>query len=167
MVADAVLLHVDEALAASHREVFDALDEAFCVIEMIFDEASRPVDYRFVEVNKAYEDHTGLSDVMGRTILEVLPGVEPDRDRNVRSGRARGEPIRFVHESSPCAVGTTCTPGRSEGQATTGWRFTSRTSPTASMPKTNSAYLSEQFHALIKQAPIGVYLIDADFRIVK
>ena len=42
-----------------------------------------PCDYRFLEVNPAFERLTGLSReaVLGRTVREVLPGIEPRLDR--------------------------------------------------------------------------------------
>jgi two-component sensor histidine kinase len=33
-----------------YRALFEALDQGFCIIEMVFDEQNRPVDYVFVEV---------------------------------------------------------------------------------------------------------------------
>ncbi len=38
----------------------DLFDDAFCVIELVFDDAGRPVDYRFLETNSAFEGHTGM-----------------------------------------------------------------------------------------------------------
>ena len=35
------------------------MDEGFCVIEMIFDGADHPTDYRFLEVNPAFEKQCG------------------------------------------------------------------------------------------------------------
>jgi hypothetical protein len=45
-----------EALAAleRYRALFNAIDEGFCVIEVRFDEAERPVDYRFLETNSGF-----------------------------------------------------------------------------------------------------------------
>lgn len=66
------------ALAAAedrYRRLFDAIDEGFCVIEMIFDD-DQPVDYRFLEANPAFERHTGLVDPVGRTAREMVDGLE-------------------------------------------------------------------------------------------
>jgi len=51
----------------------------FALHEMIYDENSRPCDYRFLEVNQAFEEMTGLkaAEVIGKTLLEVLPDSEP------------------------------------------------------------------------------------------
>ena len=34
---------------------------------MIYDDAGEPVDYRFLETNKAFEQHTGLVGASGKT----------------------------------------------------------------------------------------------------
>ena len=60
-----------------YRRLFDSIDEGFCVIEMFFDEAGSPTDYRFLEVNPAFEQQTGLVRAVGRTIREMVP----DHDR--------------------------------------------------------------------------------------
>ena len=40
---------------AHDRELFEALDQGFCTIEIIFDHQQRPADYRFIDVNPAFE----------------------------------------------------------------------------------------------------------------
>ncbi len=51
---------------ARYRTLFDAIDAGFCIVEMRFDSAGRAVDYRFLEVNPAFERQAGLGDVVGR-----------------------------------------------------------------------------------------------------
>ena len=72
----------ERALRASeerYRCLFESMDEGFALHEMIFDDAGRPIDYRFLEVNPAFDRLTGLkaAEILGRTIREVVPGVEP------------------------------------------------------------------------------------------
>ena len=43
-----------------YRTLFNSLIEGFSIIEMVFDAAGRPIDYRFLEVNPAFEQQTGL-----------------------------------------------------------------------------------------------------------
>lgn len=52
--------------------------EAFCLHEMIFDQEQKPIDYRFISVNKAFEEMTGLKgeDIVGKKVLDVLPKTE-------------------------------------------------------------------------------------------
>src|SRR3954465_4516265 len=42
------------------RCLFERMDEGYCVIEVIFDESHKPVDYLFLECNPAFEKHTGI-----------------------------------------------------------------------------------------------------------
>lgn len=58
-----------------YRAVFAAIDEGFCVIEILQDEG-RAVDYRYLDVNSAFERHTGLTNVIGRRGSEVTPHDE-------------------------------------------------------------------------------------------
>ena len=60
------------------RRLFDSMSLGFSLHEVICDPAGRPVDYRFVEVNKSFEKLTGLvrERLIGKTVLEVLPGTE-------------------------------------------------------------------------------------------
>ena len=45
-----------------YRNLFNSLIEGFCIIEVIFDNNNKPVDYRFLEINKTFEEQTGLHD---------------------------------------------------------------------------------------------------------
>jgi PAS domain S-box-containing protein len=84
---------------ARYRALFEAIDAGFCVIQMIHSEDGTPVDYRFVEMNRAFRKHTGLDDAIGRTARELLPDLEEHWFRIygeiARTGRAR----RFVEGS--------------------------------------------------------------------
>ena len=69
----------EEALLASrtqYKSLFESIDEGFCIVEMIFDKKDNPVDYRFLEVNPAFERHTGISKAEGRTMREIEPQHE-------------------------------------------------------------------------------------------
>ena len=84
---------------ARYRSLLGALDEGFCALEMIFDEASRPVDYRFLETNAVFEQQTGLRDVVGRRVRELVPEIEPFWPETYGRVALTGEPIRFVDRS--------------------------------------------------------------------
>lgn len=61
-----------------YRLLADNALSAVAVHEILMDEAGNPKDYIFLSVNPAFESHTGLSgnEVLGRSISEVMPGVE-------------------------------------------------------------------------------------------
>ncbi len=69
----------EEALTESeekYRTLFHSIDEGFCTIKVLFDEGGKPVDYRFLDTNPAFEKQTGLKDVAGKTMRELTPGHE-------------------------------------------------------------------------------------------
>ena len=82
-----------------YRSLFTSIDTGFCVIEMLWDRQGRPSDYRFLEVNPAFEAHSGLRDAVGRTIRELHPDFEQGwLDRYGRVAQT-GEAARFIEGS--------------------------------------------------------------------
>ena len=62
-----------------YRMLFTNMTDAFFVAEVIYDKDGTPYDYRFLELNSAYECYTGLKkeQLLGKTALEVFPDVDP------------------------------------------------------------------------------------------
>jgi len=87
--------------AAKYRSLFESIDEGFCIIALIFDDDAQPVDYRFLEVNPAFERQTGLVDVPGKTLREVLPASEAYWIETYARVALTGEPTRFVNYGAP------------------------------------------------------------------
>jgi PAS domain S-box-containing protein len=82
-----------------YRAVLDAIDEGFCVFEMLFDASGRAVDYRFIETNPAFEQHTGLHGAPGKRMRELAPDHEAHWFRTYGEVARTGEPARFVEEA--------------------------------------------------------------------
>ena len=61
---------------ARYKLLFDAIDEGFCIIEVIFDADNRPVDYLFIEGNEAFLHQSGLPDPVGKTMRSLQPDIE-------------------------------------------------------------------------------------------
>ncbi|WNZ26978.1 PAS domain S-box protein [Leptolyngbya sp. NK1-12] len=77
-----------------YRTLFDSIDEGLAIVEMIYDDQGEIVDIIFRQVNRAYERHGGVYDVVGRSIFDVIPGVE-DYWLDLYNRVARtGEPVR-------------------------------------------------------------------------
>jgi PAS domain S-box-containing protein len=83
-----------------YRTLFESIDEGFCVLELIFDEQDRPIDYRYVETNSAFLSQTGLVDAIGRTIREMVPDIEQHWIEAYGKVATTGEPIRFESASA-------------------------------------------------------------------
>ena len=90
----------DEALRESerrHRDLFEKMTEGFAVHEIVCDASGAAVDYRFLEVNPAFERLTGLSreKVLGHLLSEVLPGDNSVWIQAYGRVALTGEPIQF------------------------------------------------------------------------
>ncbi|RFA38926.1 PAS domain S-box protein [Alkalilimnicola ehrlichii] len=59
-----------------YRTLFNSIQEGFCIAEVLYDTTGTPVDYRFIETNPAFEQHTGLLNAEGKTIRELVPDIE-------------------------------------------------------------------------------------------
>jgi PAS domain S-box-containing protein len=87
-----------EKLRASeerYRTLFESVDQGFCILEMIFDEQERPVDYRFLEMNPMFEVHTGLRNAVGKTAKELIPTLDAFWFEIYGRVALTGEPARF------------------------------------------------------------------------
>ena len=97
--SDEQKLHESEE---KYRLLFQNMQEGFALHEIIVDENNQPVDFRFLDANAAYERHSGLKaqDVIGKTILEIMPIV--DRRQIEAYGRVAlgGPPHEFVYYST-------------------------------------------------------------------
>ena len=83
---------------ARYRTLFEAIDSGFCILEMIFDESGRAIDYRFVEVNPAFERQSGLVAAVGRRIREFTDNLEEHWFERYGRVALTGEPMRVEGE---------------------------------------------------------------------
>jgi PAS domain S-box-containing protein len=72
---------MEEALNDSmerYRLLFEEMTEGFALHEIILDENGKPTDYRFLDINPAFERQTGLKRelIIGHTVKEVMPETE-------------------------------------------------------------------------------------------
>jgi PAS domain S-box-containing protein len=86
-----------------YQALVESIDQGFCVIEVLLDGEGRPVDYRFLETNAAFERHTGLKNAIGRSMRELAPDHEEHWFRIYGEVASTGQPIHF--ENSARALG--------------------------------------------------------------
>ncbi|MFD4836698.1 PAS domain S-box protein [Achromobacter sp. NPDC058515] len=79
------------------RAMFDGMQEAFFLAEALRDDDGRIVDFRFVEVNPAFERQSGMKegDTLGHTLREMIPGVPGQIMDAFSQVVETGEPTQF------------------------------------------------------------------------
>ena len=99
---DAAVLHRERLRESEtqYRTLFQSIDQGFCTLEVLFDDAGTAVDYRFLEVNPAFEAHTGLADAAGRTMCELRPDHEEHWYRIYGDVARTGTAVRFEHRAA-------------------------------------------------------------------
>lgn len=62
-----------------YKLLFENMITGFALHDIICDEAGKPINYRYLEANPAFEELTGInvSNIIGKTIKEILPQIEP------------------------------------------------------------------------------------------
>jgi signal transduction histidine kinase/ActR/RegA family two-component response regulator len=91
------MIEVTEQISTSdkYRILFDAIDQGFCVVEMVFDGAGRAVDFRFLETNARFLDHTGLQDAAGCLVRDLVPDHDQQSIDLYGEVALTGAPVRF------------------------------------------------------------------------
>jgi PAS domain S-box-containing protein len=85
-----------------YRSLFNNMTEGFAIHEIITDNTGTPIDYRFLDINPAFEHLTGLirDNVLGKTVKEVIPEIEPHWIKSYGSVALSGEPVHFESYSA-------------------------------------------------------------------
>ena len=62
----------------SKENIFQNSPFGYALHKIVMDETGKPIDYEFIEVNKAFEKLTGVkgSDIVGKNVTEAIPGIE-------------------------------------------------------------------------------------------
>jgi len=95
---DITAMHAAEvALRASEerfRTILDTIEAAFAIVQVKFDADERPVDYRFVEANPAFERQAGVN-LRGKWVTEFAPDLEQFWFETYGHVAKTGEPANF------------------------------------------------------------------------
>ncbi len=91
-----------DALRESERKyrlLFENMTSGFAVHKMIYDEQGKPVDYRYLEINPAFEKLTGIpiNVLLGKTVKEIMPNTEEYWVETFGRVAATGEPIAYIN----------------------------------------------------------------------
>ncbi|KAB1073083.1 PAS domain S-box protein [Methylobacterium planeticum] len=87
----------EAALRASEerfRTILETVEAAFAIVEVRFDAEDRPVDYRFLEANPAFERQAGVN-LRGKWVTEFAPDLERFWFETYGHVAKTGEPATF------------------------------------------------------------------------
>ncbi len=82
-----------------YRRLLDSVDQGYAQCEMIWDEEGMPINYRFLEVNPAFERMSGLADAGGKMVKELVPDLETAWLERYGQVAHTGKSLRFQQGS--------------------------------------------------------------------
>jgi len=84
-----------------YRLLFENMTSGFAVHKMIYDENGKPIDYRYLEINPAFEKLTGVpvNALLGKTLKELMPYTEEYWIETFGRVAMTGEPIAYTNFS--------------------------------------------------------------------
>jgi PAS domain S-box-containing protein len=89
------------------KRLKDNMLDGFAYCKMLYDGQGNPADFIYLDVNRAFEELTGLENVVGRKATEVIPGIkESDSELFEIYGRvaSTGRPEKFEIEIEPLRI---------------------------------------------------------------
>lgn len=84
--------------AARYRALLNSVHAGFCVLRVLFDGEGVANDYRFLEVNPAFEVQTGFENAVGKTARELVPNLDRSWPELYGKIAVTGEPMHFHQE---------------------------------------------------------------------
>jgi PAS domain S-box-containing protein len=153
------------ASEARYRMLFEAIDEGFCIIEQVQGQSGEASDFRYVEANPAFKKQSGLNDVVGKTIRQILPGECEEWIATYDSIVESGQGLRFergligqgrvlelyafpVGEAKHLRVGVS-------------FKDVTERKRSEELLRRNR----DIFFNLVENAPFGLYVVDAQLRL--
>src|ERR1017187_9377799 len=163
LLARAERKQAEETLHESERRyrlLFSEMVVGFALIEPIYDENGKPCDYRYLEVNPAFETHSGLprNRVLGKTLREVLPTLDPFWFETYGKVATTGESIHLEKYALPLEKWLELVAFRThQGQvAVTFADITKRKRAEEALRESEL-----RFRTVYERSPVGIALVDS------
>jgi PAS domain S-box-containing protein len=168
IAADAERKQMEGALRESenqYRLLFNTMREGLAFHEIVKDGAGRPIDYRFLQVNPAFEELTGLrgAEIIGKTAQQVLPNLEPFWIDTYGQVALTGVPARFENYAQALQKYYQVTAySPQEG------RFATLFEDITARKQTEQAIRESElkFRTYIEHAPVAVFVTDITGRYI-
>lgn len=153
--------------ADRYRALFDSIDQGFCIVEVRFDETNRPLDYRFLEVNAAFERQTGLVDAVGQWMRRLRPTHEEHWFDVYGKVALTGESVRFQSRADALRRWYDVYAFRIDAPSDRHVAMLFNDITDRRQSEEALRRRTAEFEALLDSAPMGVLLVGADQRIAE
>lgn len=86
-----------------YKYLFNEMTSGAALHEIICDSDGKPIDYRFLDINPAFEKMTGLvaEEVIDKSVLEIIPQIEPEWIEKYGDVALTGNSVFFENYSHP------------------------------------------------------------------
>lgn len=83
-----------------YRNLFNLIDEGFCIIEIIFDKNNKPIDFKFIEINPNMRKKISLDNTKfeGRTAKDLKLEFKEFLHEILSKGVLKGNQVKFTYE---------------------------------------------------------------------
>jgi len=144
----------------TYRLLITQMTQGLAVHEVILDEAETVIDYRFIDVNFGFEELTGLKreNIIGKTVLEVLPGTEHSWIEKYGKVAMTGESLVFENYAKELGkyYEVIAYSPKHKQFATIFSDITNRKQSEEQLKQQN-----ETMSSLLNVLPVGVFMVDA------
>lgn len=83
-----------------YHHLFKAMNQGFCIVEILYNDQQQACDYRFLEVNPVFAQQTGLQNAAGKTARELVPNLEQHWIDRYAQVAETGQSIQFIEGSA-------------------------------------------------------------------
>lgn len=90
-----------------YRNLFSNMREALAFCKVVYDKRNRVADWIYLDVNDAYLRITGLTDVKGHRLSEIMPGFKkgnPEMFKALATAAATGQPAELESYLKPIDI---------------------------------------------------------------
>jgi len=84
-----------DPFASAYATTLANMDQGFCLLEKVNTPDEQTPDFRYQMVNPAFEKHTGLTNLLGKTIRQVVPQAEKSTMAIYEQVALTGQPAQF------------------------------------------------------------------------